>query len=105
MAVIKDIELIDEGKWSQIQAFKVDINDNILYGFFRELSNDLGIGLEFDIVLSGLIRDKELLGKDFSKLPGELKVKLQASTKRQLKEAIKEFLYFVEKSREATLTI
>lgn len=84
MAVIKDIELINEGKWSQIQAFKVNINDNILYGFYRDLSNDIGIGLEFGTAVSGLLRDKEYLGKDFSKLPGELKVKLQPQTQRQL---------------------
>ena len=55
--------------------------------------------------LSGLIRDKELLGKDFSKLPGELKVKLQASTQRQLEEAIKDHLNNIDKSREATVII
>jgi hypothetical protein len=104
MAVIKDIELINEGKWYQIQAFKVNINDNILYGFYRELAND-NIGLEFGTSVSGLLRDKAYLGKDFSKLPGELKVKLQPQTQRQLEEAIQEFLDFVEKSREATLTI
>ena len=104
MADIKDIELVDEGKYHKVNAFKVTINDNVLFGFF-DFDIDKKAKLNYETSLNGLIRNKDYLGKDFSKLNGELKVKLQPQTKAQLTTAIQEYLEHIKKSREATVTL